>query len=225
VSRPLVHLFFNGDECFFPPGAAWEKFRGLDAARTFLICAESWRRNGWDVARLSTLERDSFIPTPFLADGECSRSWHWYPEPFWQFIAKAKAIARVEPSAWHWFGTIDVINFGFKEPFPPQDEATCRRIHECGCASYQREHFSMSLICCRLDWLEEAERLLIAYDQRKLASLNREYTSDETILRVYARAVLVPLMTFANNTEKDGFPLCHFSRSAVPFAYGAVAQS
>lgn len=213
-----IHIFFNGDECFFPPGCAWEKFKGLDAARTFAICAESWRRNGWDVSRFSTLGND-FPETMWRVNGECSKSFGWYPAPFWQWVAKAKQIAARDTSAFHWFGTMDVLNFGFS----PQD---CPH-HGERCVSLQREHFSMALLRCNYDWLSDAEETLMRYDRQILKPLARDYTSDETILRNYPPegTRIHPGMTFANNTEKDAFPLLHFSRSAIPFHYGQIPVS
>lgn len=217
--KPTINIFFNGLECYFPDGAAWEMFQGLDTARVFLICAECWHRNGWNVKRLSTVQiaNEHFKPTRFLRDGECSKSWDWYPEIFWQFIAKAKTVAASDSAVIHWFTTIDVLNFGFKGDkwriVPP-----LLKRGEAFCISPQREHFSLALIGCNLAWLVQAERILLDYDAGILPSLNRVYTSDETILRTYSprnEIRTIGEMTFSCNTAKDTLPLCHFARSAV----------
>lgn len=212
-----VHIFYNGEGLHFPQGNAWEKFKGLDSVRTFEICAESWERYGWEVKRLSTLEND-FNPTPFLPDGECSKSFHWYPTDYWQFIAKAKQVAEKKGRAV--FATIDIINHGFWTqncPVPWKDAQ---------CLSFQREHFSLGAFCADYYWLLMAEKILLRYDQGKLPVIRGgEYVSDETILREYLPGELWPVMTFANNTERQSYPLCHHSRSSVASVYERIPTS
>jgi hypothetical protein len=220
-----VNIFFNGDECFFPGDAAWEKFLGLDTARLFLVCAESWERNGWDVRRLSTLGGE-YTRTPFdYKNGKCSDSFHWYPAEFWQFIAKAKHVAAKDKTRLHWFATIDIINLGFRgdlaEGFRDSKTQDCVKLN------LQREHDSLGCFAADFAWLEYAESVLLSYDAGRLAALDREYVSDETILREYARhgRVNTDAMSFACNTEKDTFKLLHFSRSAVRPAFTSYRLS
>lgn len=212
-----IHLFFNGAGVLFPRGNAWEKFKELDAARTFAICAESWRRQGWNVCRLSTALGD-FRRTPFSSSGECSKSFHWYPEVFWQFIAKAKTVA--ESGRLTWFGTIDVINYGFRPGLVVE-----RSDPALTCVNLQTEHESLACFAATREWLEEAERILLRYDAGELAALPRDYTSDETILRNYAKFVSLKNMIMACNTEAPRFSLLHFARTTLRPIWEAVPLS
>lgn len=212
TDAPTVHIFFNGHDCYCPPGAVWEKFVGLDSMRIFLVCAESWRRNGWKVKRLTTADDGSYRKINYdLVKGECRKSFDWYPLPFWQFIPKAKAIAAKAKNRLHYFATIDCINFAYTG-----DCVREVKVSDCVCVNLQKEHASLGAFAADFEWLDYAEEILRQYDCGRLAPLNREYTSDETILREYARhgRVNTDAMTFACNTEKDKFPLVHFSRSA-----------
>jgi hypothetical protein len=211
--KPEIHIFFNGEGAFFPRGNAWEKFGpGLDSVRTFAICAEAWERQGFAVRRLSTVDdRDSFTPTRFLPGGECEKSFAWYPRQYWQFIAKAKAVAAASPRKVIFFATMDVIPLGTNHGLHTAEI----NVPLCGYLNFQAEHFSLSTGVASHEWLGQAEDILTRYDRGELPSLCREYVSDETILRSYARYKNAAAMTFAGNTERAGFPLCHFARSTL----------
>lgn len=217
-----VHIFYNGEGVHFPPRNDWEKFSNENSARVFAICAESWRRNGWEVKRLSTtLPNDPFPRTQFLPDGECQKSFHWYPREYWQFIAKAKKIAVNSHDPYHVFITFDVINFGFT-PCVLLEEM----VEDKGCVSFQSEHFSMSAFACTYTWLFMAEDILGQYDRGMITSLGREYVSDETILRKYSNHSLLPSsQIMASNTESPKFPLLHFARTTLKPCFDNVSLS
>jgi hypothetical protein len=223
----IVHIFFNGSEVNFPPNNDWEKFTGLDAARTFLICADSWRRNGWEVKRFSTAPEPGrgesyydFPPTPFHPfTGRVKDQYHWYPADYWQFIAKAKAI--LNPEEWGMFVTMDVINLNFQ---PPHLEFIYSGDLAKGCVSFQNEHFSMSSIYCSREWLVEAERILIQYDRGELPEIPKAtYISDERILREYSIHAQFKTQEFAcgNNSA----PLIHYARSTLANNYRDIPLS
>lgn len=214
---PKIHIFFNGEGVVFPDRNDWEKFKELDAVRTFLICADSWRRAGWEPVRLSTVGAGvTFKEQPFLSHGRVQEQYAWYPAPMWQFISKAIDVAS-DPNGIYHFATMDVINQGFTPPaffMPP-----------CGCVTYQKEHFSMSFISCTRAWLLKAALILADYDNGTLARINRDYISDESILREYAEFKLTPLQAFACDPQKTCFPLLHYARSTLAREYNAIPTS
>lgn len=214
---PKIHIFFNGEGVVFPDRNDWEKFQELDAVRTFLICAESWRRAGWEPVRFSTVGAGvTFEAQKFLPAGRIAEQFKWYPAPMWQFIAKALDVAT-DPHGIYHFATMDVINHGFTPPaffIPP-----------CGCVTYQKEHFSMSFISCTRAWLLKAAAILNQYDAGELKEIPRDYISDESILREYAEFKLTPLQAFACDPMKQHFPLLHYARSTVAREYAAISTS
>jgi len=208
-----VHIFFCGDGVEIPRNNDWEKFGNIDALRTYLICADSWHRNGWKINRLSTVG-GTYPITPFLGAGRIKNQFHWYPERYWQFIAKAKSVAQ---PGLNWFVTIDVINNYFgADYFVPEPLE--------GCVSFQREHFSLSFFAATPEWLNAAEKILIDYDRGELPEIKgATYISDERILREYSAFVSKPLQEFASN--KSGLPLTHFARSTLGTLYNQIPLS
>lgn len=212
-----LHLWFNGEGVVFPQNNDWEKFQELDAVRTFLICADSWKRAGWNVSRMTTDDFGiGFRRTPFRDDGRVSKQYHWYSQNRWQFIAKALSLAT-EPNGVYWFCSFDVINNGYMVPgfiMPPV-----------GCVTFQREHFSLSFFCATRAWLLNAESILMQYDQGGLPEIPRTYVSDEGILRQYAKFQHRPLQAFALDPEKQLFPLTHYARSTVAYEFKQIPTS
>lgn len=211
-----VHIFFNGSGVEIPPDNAWEAFGELDALRTFLICAESWRANGWEVKRLSTLEND-FTRQEFISGGRVEKQYSWYGQDYWQFIAKARAVAG--PGI-NWFATMDVINRGYS---PSLAEADFMKFSCGGCLSAQKEHFSLSFIGVTWSWLLHAENILLGYDRGKYSELRANYISDERILREYSMAGNSERQKFACNAGDE--PLIHFARSTLARTYNSIPLS
>lgn len=216
-----IHIFYNGTDTVFGENNDWEKFRNPDSVRLFLACAESWRRNGWEVRRVSTVDRDVF--TPLIFAGRIAKEGRWYPAPFWQFIAKAVSL----PLTGHnydgtcdefVFGTYDVFNYGLS----PYQIGCGSSFDEAGCVSYQRDHFSMSLIRCNRRWLARALEILKDYDNGKLPRIPGKYVSDETILRAYAQYSLCPIQAFPVHPTAHECPLIHFGRSSLHGAFEKI---
>lgn len=213
----VINIWFNGWGVELPPGNEWEKFKGADSVRLFLACADSWKRNGWQVNRLRTDQGD-FAPTVFEAGGRCEKSFHWYPPSCWQFIAKARAIAERDPGRAHWFACVDVFNTAF----PSQKRTPAK-----GGWTFQREHFSLALFCASADWLKGAEETLQRYDTGDLPEIHRAHVSDETILREYYahRSDNLGLLAFALDPERELFPLVHYARSTLAREFEKVSNA
>lgn len=213
-----VFIFYNGEEAIFPKDNAWEKFERTDTVRMFLACAESWRRAGWTPIRLHT---QGVAPINWKLGGRVEKSWRWYPEPFWQFWAKAKILRETMLT----FTTLDVINYGFS-PHVATDGAWFEepppRLPFC--VNYQRDHFSLSTFTCTPGWIAHAIEVLHAYDEERLPAIERDYVSDETILRTYAKhCVTHPLQAFPMpGADWQRNSLLHFARSTLAVAYEAI---
>lgn len=208
-----VHIFFNGAGVEIPPDNAWDKFKEIDALRTFLICAESWARHGWEVKRLTTYQPD-YLPMPILAVGRIS-SQRWYAPGLWQFIPKALAVAE---RGYNFFATMDVINFGFR----PEDFFNlCEKSDQA--YYFQPEHFSLSAFCATPGWLKTAGNILVAYDRGALPEIRGQYVSDERILREFHAATCFPVQKFACNPGNS--PLIHFARSTLGRIYSDIPLS
>lgn len=221
-----VHIWFNGRGVYLPANNDWEKFGEVDALRTFLICANSWTRNGWQVKRLITsplpimlnnveyAPEYIFTPTPFLPNGRAASAYWWYPSEMWQYIAKCKAV--VEPG-FNLFVSMDVINNGLlPEYLKNYDE-------NLGCVSFQKEHFSLSAFMATPNWLIKAENVLLAYDRGELPEIRSNYVSDERILRDYLPGFNAGGQKFACALGYEY--LIHFSRSSLAQQYRAIPLS
>jgi len=208
-----ANIFFNARGVEIPADNAWDGFRGVEDLRVFAMCAESWRRSGWNVRRLSTVGTD-YTPTPFLPDGRVAAHYHWYGSELWQFIAKAKQVAQ---DGAQMFVTFDVMNYGLK---PCAARLLDFPIGVPTCHSFQAEHFSLSCLVANGDWLELAEDILLAYDRGELPEIRATYVSDERILREYLPGHAVPWQKFACNGGDER--LVHFARSALARTFGAV---
>jgi hypothetical protein len=212
--NPTVHIFFNGTGVRLPERNEWEKFGEVDALRLFLVCADSWRRHGWDVRRLSTVQGD-YPATHFLEEGRVQTQFHWYAEELWQFVAKAKSVAVDGPNV---FCTMDVINAGV---IPAAIRLLDLSLF--ACYSFQAEHSSLSCFVCTRDWLDWAENILLRYDRSELGLIPGDYVSDEAILRTYLPSKIVPWQKFACNPGPE--KLIHFSRSSLARLYSATPLS
>ncbi len=207
-----VYIFYNVDEFHAAKDNAWEKFKGIDTARLFLACAESWRRNGWNPVRISTKEAaecDVFT-------GQITKSFHWYPQSYWRFIPYICDRFNHEAGS-QMFTTIDVINYGFS---PMMVDA----LPGADCISFQKEHFSMSTILCNRHWRATALNCLTMYDRGRLPALDRDYVSDETILGVYGAYDTHPVQNFPINESAERSPLIHYARSTVSRAIRDIAS-
>lgn len=218
--KPVIHIWFNGDGVEIPANNDWEKFVAVDELRTFLICAESWQRAGWDVRRLTTTPYD-YPVTPFQSTGRCAEQMYWYKPEYWQFVAKAKAVAS---AGINWFCSYDVLNINFTpEYIPPLDIPVSGSVFY----NFQQEHFSLSLWGATKLWIERAEGILVGYDQRQLPEIRASYISDERILREYGihagEIQNFACQKFACNPGDE--PLIHFSRSTLGRMYKAIPLS
>ncbi|MCI0554491.1 MAG: hypothetical protein L0287_26380 [Anaerolineae bacterium] len=198
-----VYIFYNNDEFHAAKDNAWEKFKGVDTARLFLACAESWRRNGWNPVRISTKEATEFD----VFTGQITKSFHWYPQSYWRFIPHIRERFKDAYNP-QMFTTIDVFNYGFSP-------LIAEGLSGSGCISFQREHFSMSTILCNRQWRADALNCLIRYDRGELPALNHEYVSDETILREYGSYEIFPIQSFPISPSAMSSSLLHYARSAV----------
>lgn len=228
-----IHLFFNGREAQFPENNDWEKFDGHDAVRLFLTCAESWRRQGWNVKRLTTAKvvgtadyPDGTSAPTFEYDfpaqeftGRIATEGKWYPADNWQLCAKC---ATLEPdeNGEIWIGSFDVFNWGFTGQGIDGWSQTV--FDNWGCVSFQREHFSMACFVATPEWFVTACELLKFYDMGKMPRIPGKYTSDETILRKYAEYTLYPQQSFPLTTDQHLYPLTHYARSTIRGAYEGI---
>lgn len=230
-----VHLFYNGNEAIFPPDNAWEDFAGHDSVRLFLTCAESWRRQDWNVVRLTTTPKysepvqtgpgstqvlHSFDYVPQVFSGRIATEGKWFPALNWQLIAKCCSL-KPDPDGEIWIGSFDVFNWGFR-PAHAFDVFHLYDHHKSGCVSFQREHFSMALFCATPEWFQRARKILRLYDDRVSPRIPGKYTSDETILRTYGRYALNPAQSFPHSPQAASFPLTHYARSTLKAAYETV---
>lgn len=217
-----VHIWFNGEGVSLPPDNAWDKFQGVDALRTFLICADSWRRHEWKVKRMTTAAVGGtgavhcvYRRTPFLTDGRVSSQYHWYGPDRWQYIAKCRAVAV---PGLNLFISMDVINDGFT---PGILDALARTSGYC--MSFQAEHFSLSCFACTGEWLVNAEEVLLQYDRGERPEIRGAYVSDERILREYLPGTTYPYQKFASTFGPK--PLIHFARSTLGQIYKNIPLS
>lgn len=220
-----IHIFYNGHEASFPENNDWEKFTGQDAVRTFLITAESWKRNGWDVKRLATLIPKSdgtsystgFDRQEFT--GRIAREGSWFPAAYWQLVAKCCTLPADDDGE-IWIGSYDVVNFGFKPNAVPAITWN-DTLDTFGAISLQREHFSLSLFCATPHWFTVARKILADYDAERLPRIPGKYTSDETILRKYAQHAGFPWQAFPL-ADYAACSLVHFARSTMREAFGKI---
>lgn len=229
-----VHIWFNGGEVILPKDNGWEKFGDIDALRTFLICAESWQRNGWEVKRLSTLPvgNEKFDPisarfnyslTPFHYPefgpsrgyaGRVNKQFHWYKPEMWQYLAKLKSLCESGKDIMT--ASMDVINFGFTPGDVPQ-------VYGGEMLYFQPEHFSLSSFVTTWPWLNRAEEIVMEYDRGELPEIRADYISDERILREYGTGRSHAVQKFACNPGPA--PLIHFARSTLARIFHEIPLS
>jgi hypothetical protein len=106
-----VFLFFNGQTGHIPLNSNnWTLFKDPDSFKLAWICAESWKRNGWDVERFSTLQYPNYF-TGRLAPSCLENSYcfnNFLPALRYYLFSQSGPYPDV------WFTTTDVINNGFK---------------------------------------------------------------------------------------------------------------
>lgn len=220
-----IHLFFNGREANFPESNDWEKMGSFDTVRLFLACAESWQRWGWEVKRLTTgpvfdisSDTQAVDYTPLKFSGRIAKEGNWFPADNWQLMAKA-ATLQPNDQGEIWIASLDVFNWRFI----PSRESQFKLEHTAtGCVSFQKEHFSLSCFCATPEWFAAACVILLDYDSGKLPRIPGKYTSDETILRTYAKHVVRPLQCFAGDANASDFPLVHYARPLIPRVYQTI---
>lgn len=207
-------MFFTGREVKFPENNDWEKFVGLGDLRSFLICADSWARNGWEVRRLTTLAR-GYTPTPFLACGNIQKNFWWYPAILWRFIGAARAVAQ--PGA-NWFTQGDVFNLEFWGRHYASLPDIQKLLEATGAVYFQVETFTLATFVCTPEWLDTAEKTLMRYDNGELPEIKTTYVCEDQIFRQYGPALAhFPRQKFSCVSGPS--PLIHYARVGLPRAY------
>lgn len=209
-----IHIFFDGEEIYFPPSNAWENFTGENSARLFWVVAELWRRHGWNPKRLVSAETPDWIKFgPRIVE-----QFGWYPQPRWQIWPKLRTL-KPGRDGLIWVSTIDVIPFDLRSK-----EIEARSDVPIVC-NFQRDHFSLSFFAATPMWIECAIETLIAYGHGKM-DLLENYVSDETILRHYCPGFCGhytnQVFPIGENWREQAPETVHLSRSALSRAYNEI---
>lgn len=193
-----IHLFYNGNSGRIPGDSnAWTEYQDPDSFKLAWVCAESWKRQGWEVERMRCCSATLF-------SGRLAKSKY----PFNDFLFRLERLLAPTPGGHIWFTTSDVINFGFstkEAALLPSDKHII-------------PNASFTMACGRVSYasIKEMIDLLWLYDNGQIAEIDG-LQADEHILR---RATNYPercsyhdLMGCPTSTLRN--PLVHYSRSTL----------
>lgn len=173
-----VYIHYNALDFGAPTGATdrWHNYTNPDSAKMFLVCAESWRRQGFEPIRLN-----SHGVTGFRFKGALNCAFE-YPLEFWNIWFQLLKLAPC------FFTSIDVINYGFSNH---ECERLC--LNQYAVRAYPGNMYSLSFnatenwtnACCFVtkEFCENAIDLCYQVDSGKLPIPGCVVTTDEAILR------------------------------------------
>jgi len=103
-----IYIHYNAYDFLAPPAQddCWRNYTNPDSAKMFLVCAESWKRQGWTPVRLDTAN----VRPGFQFSGVLKDQPKFYPLELWNIWFKLTELAPC------WVTSTDVINFGFIHP-------------------------------------------------------------------------------------------------------------
>lgn len=217
-----VYLFFNYSRAeALPPHDYWINFKNPDSTKLAFFAAESWRRLGWQVERMSSAR----VSPGFQFTGRCREACKLYAVEFWNFWFEAHDLAHLasavhrEPEGLAWFTTTDVFNYGFT---PALAADLARRLAEGKApgepmaAAFMAQHWSNAAFCANTAYCLQAIETIKRYDRGELPALEADLVSDETILRAYCPGQVEPLARYAlAEAGWSSAPMLHFPRSCL----------
>jgi len=190
-----IFLFFN-HPAKLPAGEVdkWNNWDSPDTTKLAWVCADSWRRNGWSVTRMSSayvsdIEYDEFGLKPtkgFLSfTYQLKDSQKVYPLEFFNFWFAARDIIRDHYGNGQWFLTIDVMNHGFSPAMAEKLVKSAEQQKRPHMITLQNQHFSASLVYLTEAGCDKAIETIRAYDRGEFPALKSDLVSDETVIRHY----------------------------------------
>jgi hypothetical protein len=217
-----IHLFFN-HPCEMPPeGDLWNNWKDPDTTKLAWVCAESWRRAGWQVERMSSeRKRGQRQFAPFT--GRLAKSIEFYPLVYWNFWYRAYELCKegqIRGQHGQWFTTIDVINFDGFSPVEADGEliklfATKGVCPETNIVTLQSQHFSASALYLTALGCIEAVQLIEAYDRHELPLIEVDLVSDETIIRHHGKYSNLKKAAYPVEADAGWYPLIHVTKSCL----------
>jgi len=181
-----IFLFFN-HPAKLPAGEVdkWNNWDSPDTTKLAWACADSWRRNGWNVERMSSVRhpKTAFQFAPFT--GLLKESAKVYPMEFFNFWFAAREIIVDHYNAGQWFLTIDVMNHGFSPTTAEKIVVSAQQQKRPHMITLQNQHFSASLLYVSKQGCEKAIETIEKYDRGEFPALKSDLVSDETVIRHY----------------------------------------
>jgi len=183
-----IFLFFN-HPAKLPAGEVdkWNNWDSPDTTKLAWVTADSWRRNGWNVRRMTSV-RDKGLQAfsqfePFTGHLRLSQSV--YPLEFFNFWFAARDIIREHHGLGQWFLTIDVMNHGFSPTVAEKLVKSAEQQKRPHMITLQNQHFSASLVYLTEEGCNKAIETIRAYDRGEFPALKSDLVSDETVIRHY----------------------------------------
>lgn len=186
-----AYIFYNGDDVGLPDETEqsnWGGYLNPDSAKMFAVCAESWRRAGWEIERLKLGKH-----YPFWR-GRLAKSAY----PYNHLISFLAGNRQFDEGIM--LVTTDVINYGFYE----------WSINKTRYADIPALHFTMSVGWFSSQFLYDAFMLLVKYDAGEFADVP-EHT-DENVLRHHGKVLSHSGLDSYCRLSKG---LMHYSRSML----------
>jgi hypothetical protein len=199
-----VYIHYNGYDFAAPDPQLdrWNNYTNPDSAKMFLVCADSWARNGWKPVRL-----DSSLTRGFEFVGKLSGKRFEYPLECWNIWFQLEQLAKNGPIV---FTTTDVLNNGLKPKsltIPALDIGV----------SFNRP-WSNSCMVVTEKFCEFAIDRIYSVDAGTYELPKCEIITDEAIMREWGSAMQLKLdYTSIACITRDWqeYPLIHYPRSSL----------
>lgn len=176
-----VYIHYNARDFIAPNGQndRWNNYTNPDSAKMFLVCAESWKRQGFEPVRLNSFGVSGFhfngeLKRIQVHDNMTGKTDFEYPLEFWNVWFQLRKLAPCL------FVTIDVINFGLKER---EMKLVCHLTFESALTFNKTPNWSNSCCYVSREFCDWAIDTIYKVDSGKLAMPRCIITTDEAIMR------------------------------------------
>lgn len=207
-----IYIHYNGHDFFAPKGEddVWTNYRNPDSAKMFLVCADSWERNGWTPVRLDTSNIKGFE-----FSGACVPLLEHWPLPMWNTWFMLRELAPCM------FCTIDTINNGLGVENPIISHDYLAHDH---CVSYS-SNFTMHAFYCGQDFPSLVIDTIYRADRGELPLPQTMHVSDEQIIRQHLseKFYFIPRMKFSRINKDDNSMLTIYPRSILARALYSIS--